>query len=114
MRLLLTLYRLSSVKHKHMKKVAVLILSFLITLPAVLAQNGKLKFQRGLSPARGHYKQLAPFSPKAKSGGEVQFVNKLFQNEKFLKDFENVKQEWLTNCTSPPDFAFGLKGASCL
>jgi len=24
-----------------------------------------------------------------------QFVNKLFQNEKFLKDFESVKKEWV-------------------
>ena len=23
-----------------------------------------------------------------------QFVNKLFQNEKFLKEFENVRKEW--------------------
>ena len=82
-----------------MKKVAVLILSFLITLPAVLAQNGKLKFQRGLSPARGHYKQLTPFSPKAKSGGETIDKQKFVTDNATVERRLSLKPVYLQNVT---------------
>ena len=82
-----------------MKKVAVLILSFLITLPAVLAQNGKLKFQRGWSPARGHYKQLTPFSPKAKSGGETIDKQKFVTDNATVERRLSLKPVYLQNVT---------------
>lgn len=45
-----------------------------------------------------------------------QFVNRLFQNEKFLKDFEQVKKEWETKANETfvkPVLIDSKKGSSC-
>lgn len=83
-----------------MKNIILLLLLFLVNIVV----NGQTKLiKRDLVPARGHYKQLATFNPKPKSGNEE--IDKL----KFITDAETVerrmsrKPNYLTN-VSVEDF----------
>jgi acid phosphatase (class A) len=58
-------------------------LFLLMTLFVVYGQNGKIS-QRALTPARGHYKQLASFSSKPKSANEE------IDEQKFITDNETI------------------------
>lgn len=57
----------------------------LILLALVTISYGQ-KIQRSLTPARGHYKQLSAFSPKAKSPNEE------IDKQKFITDQETVER----------------------
>jgi acid phosphatase (class A) len=66
-----------------MKKIIFLVISLLIAGSVVYAQSEK-KYQRQLTPARGHYKQLAGFNGKPKSANEE------IDKQKFITDKETV------------------------
>lgn len=72
--------RVLMTKHKPMKHILILFLA----LGAVVFSFGQGKYQRDLTPARGHYKQLAAFSRGRSAGNEA------IDQQKFITDQETV------------------------
>ncbi len=76
--------RLSN-KLRNMRKSFLLIVMVAITVSNAFGQTGK-NYQRNLTPARGHYKQLEAFSPKPKSASEK------IDKQKFITDPETIER----------------------
>ena len=80
-----------------MKKLILLLIAFLVSVSmAVHAQKNK---PRALTPARGHYKQLMDFDPKAKSPAEEIDKQTFFTDKETIERRMSIKPFYLQNVT---------------
>lgn len=80
-----------------MKKIVVLLVPFLIAVS--ITSEAQKNRQRELTPARGHYKQLMPLDPKAKSPSEGIDKQKFITDQATIDRRMSLKPFYLQNTT---------------